>query len=164
MFIQYTLIECVLTVHHLGIEKGHDWRFGFVFYIQSREEPKSWFLMERLKLHFQSPTIHDLVWKTWNSYQKIGIYLGIRWFCCCWLFVYCYNILPLWESVIVLCFVVRCFVSVLVLQSSWWGRESWLLCLIYLPGVSWWLSSSSSRCHRVVCGLWLWFFLIILTY
>ena len=29
--------------------------------------------------------------------------------------------------------------------------------------VSWWLSGSSSRCHRVVCGLWLWYFLIILT-
>ena len=40
------------------------------------------------------------------------------------------------ESVIVLCFVVRYFMSILVLQSSWWGRESWLLCLICLPGVS----------------------------
>ena len=53
---------------------------------------------------------------------------------------------------------------ILVLQSSWWGRESWLLCLICFPGVSWWLSGSSSRCHGVVCGLWLWYFLIILTY
>ena len=67
-------------------------------------------------------------------------------------------------SVIVLCFVVRHFMSILVLQSSWWRRESWLLCLICLPGVSWGLSSSSSRCHRVACGLWLWYFLIILTY
>ena len=58
---------------------------------------------------------------------------------------------------------VRYFMSILVLQSSWWGRESWLLCLICLPGVSWWLSGSSSRCHWVVCGLWLWHFLIILT-
>ena len=54
--------------------------------------------------------------------------------------------------------------SILVLQSSWWGRESWLLCLICLPGVTWWFSGSSSRCHRVVCCLWLWYFLIILTY
>ena len=54
--------------------------------------------------------------------------------------------------------------SILVLQSSWWGRESWLLSLICLPGVSWWFSGSSSRCHRVVCSLWLWYFLIILTY
>ena len=54
--------------------------------------------------------------------------------------------------------------SILVLQSSWWGRESWLLCLICLPGVTWWLSGSSTRCHGVVCGLWLWYFLIILTY
>ena len=54
--------------------------------------------------------------------------------------------------------------SILVLQSSWWGRESWLLCFICLPGVSWWLSGSSSRFHGVVCGLWLWYFLVILTY
>ena len=79
------------------------------------------------------------------------------------LLTFCLLLLPLWESVIVLCFVVRYFMSILVLQSSWWGRESWLLCLICLPGVSWWLSGSSSRCHGVVCSLWLWYFLIILT-
>ena len=77
---------------------------------------------------------------------------------------FCLLLLPLWESVIVLCFVVRYFMSIPVLQSSWWGRESWLLCLICLPGVSWWLSGSSSRCHGVVCSLWLWYFLIIHTY
>ena len=43
-------------------------------------------------------------------------------------------------------------------------RESCVLCLTCLPGVSWWLSGSSSRCHGVVCGLWLWYFLVILTY
>ena len=69
-------------------------------------------------------------------------------------------LLPYRESVIVLCFVVCYFMSILVLQSSWWGRESWLLCLICLPGVSWWLSGSSSRCHGVVCSLLLWYFLI----
>ena len=80
------------------------------------------------------------------------------------LLTFCLLLLPLWESVFVLCFVVRYFMSILVLQSSWWGRESWLLCLICLPGVSWWLSGFSSRCHGVVCCLWLWYFLIILTY
>ena len=45
-------------------------------------------------------------------------------------------LLPLWESVIVLCFVVCYFVSILVLQSSRWVRESWLLCFVCLPGVS----------------------------
>ena len=70
----------------------------------------------------------------------------------------------MWESEIALCFIVRYFMSILVLQLSWWGRESWLLCLICLPGVSWWLSGSSSWCHGVVCGLWLWYFLIIHTY
>ena len=66
--------------------------------------------------------------------------------------------------IIVVCFIVRYFMFILVLQSSWWGKESWLFCLICLPGVLWWLSGSSSWCHGVVCGLWLWYFLIILTY
>ena len=40
-------------------------------------------------------------------------------------------------SVIVLCFVfLRYSVSILVLQSSRWGGESWLLCFVCLPGVS----------------------------
>ena len=43
-------------------------------------------------------------------------------------------LLTLWDSVIVLCFVLRYFVSILVLQSSRWGRESWLLCFVCLPG------------------------------
>ena len=30
--------------------------------------------------------------------------------------------------------VVSYFVSILVLQSSWWGNESWLLCLVCHPG------------------------------
>ena len=80
------------------------------------------------------------------------------------LLTFCLLLLLLWESVIVLCFVVCYFMSILVLQSSWWGRGGWLLCFICLPGVSWWLSRSSSRCHGVVCGLWLWYFLIILTF
>ena len=50
------------------------------------------------------------------------------------------------------------------LQSSWWGRESWLLCLVCHPCVSWLLCGSSSRCHGFVCSLWLWYFLIKLTY
>ena len=51
----------------------------------------------------------------------------IRCFCGCWL---CLLLIPLWESVIVQCFVVRYFMSILVLQSSWWGRESWSLRLL----------------------------------
>ena len=46
----------------------------------------------------------------------------------------CYS--QLWDPVIVLCFVVRYFVSILVLQSSRLGGESWLLCFVCLPGVS----------------------------
>ena len=70
------------------------------------------------------------------------------------LLIFCLLLLPLWGSVIVLCIVVRYFMSILVLQSSWWGGGGgWLLCLVCLPGVSWWLGGSSSRCHGVVCGL-----------
>ena len=45
----------------------------------------------------------------------------------------CLLLLPLWESVIVLCFVVRYFMSILVLQSSSWGRE-----LVALLNLSFW--------------------------
>ena len=45
-----------------------------------------------------------------------------------------------------------------------WFWEGWLLCLFCLPGVSWLLCGSSSRCNGIVCSLWLWYFLIILTY
>ena len=65
------------------------------------------------------------------------------------LLTFCLLLLSLWESVIVLCFVVCYFMSILELQSSWWERKSWLLCLICLPGVSWWLRGSSFRCHWV---------------
>ena len=43
-------------------------------------------------------------------------------------------------------------------------RESWLLCLVCLPGVLWLLFGSSSRCHGFVCSLWSWYFPLILTY
>ena len=53
------------------------------------------------------------------------------------LLTFCLLLLPLCESVIVLCFVVRYFMSILVLQLTCWGRESWLpllnlssLCLV----------------------------------
>ena len=79
------------------------------------------------------------------------------------LLIRCWVLLPLWDSVIVLCFVVRYFLSILILQSSWWGRESWLHCLVCLPSVSWLLCGSFSWCHGSVCSLWLWYYLIILT-
>ena len=47
------------------------------------------------------------------------------------LLIRCGLLLPLWDSVIALCFVVRYFVSILVLQSSQWGRESWLPCFVF---------------------------------
>ena len=76
------------------------------------------------------------------------------------LLIGCWLLLPLWESLIVQCFVVRYCMPIL---ASWWGRDSWLFCLVCLPSVSWLLCGSSSRCHGFVCSLWLWFYLIILT-
>ena len=52
------------------------------------------------------------------------------------LLIRCLLLLTLCGSVIVLCFVVHYFVSIPVLQSSQWGRESWLLCFICLADVS----------------------------
>ena len=80
------------------------------------------------------------------------------------LMILCWLLLPLWDSAIILCFVMRYFVSILVLQSSRLGRERWLLCFFCLPGVLWLLCGFSSRCKGFVCSLWLWHFLIILTY
>ena len=48
----------------------------------------------------------------------------------------CLLSLPLWASVSVLSFVVRYLMAVKVLQSPGWGGESWLLCLVCLPGAS----------------------------
>ena len=60
--------------------------------------------------------------------------------------------------------VVPYFISILVLESSLWGRESGLVCLVCLPGVLWLLCVSSSQCHGFACCLWRWYFLILLTY
>ena len=49
------------------------------------------------------------------------------------LLIRCWLLLPLWDSVIVPCFVVCCFVSIQVLQSSWWGRNSWLHVFLLMP-------------------------------
>ena len=79
----------------------------------------------------------------------------------CLSFPYCMPIVGICNY---LCFVVCYCMSILVLQPLWWGRESWLLCLVCHPGVSWLLCGSSLMCHRFVCSLRLWYFLIILTY
>ena len=80
------------------------------------------------------------------------------------LLIRCWLLLKLKCSVNVPCFVVHGYVSFLVLQSSWWGRESWLLYFVCLSDVLWFLCSSPSRCRALVFSVWLWYFLIILTY
>ena len=72
--------------------------------------------------------------------------------------IHCWLLLSLWESVIVLYFVVRYFIFTIILQSSWWGRESWLLCFYFcIPSALWLLCGSSLRCHVFVyscdCGI-----------
>ena len=73
-----------------------------------------------------------------------------------WLSVFCVG----------LCFGMHYFVSVIVLQSSLRGRENWLLCFNCLSYVLFLLifCGSSSRCHGLVCSVWLWYFLVIFTY
>ena len=56
------------------------------------------------------------------------------------------------------------FMSILFLQSSWRGRESWLLCFYCLVLLLWVFCGSSSQCPGLVCSVWLWYFLIILTF
>ena len=50
------------------------------------------------------------------------------------LLTFCLLLLPLWESVIVLCYVVHYFISILVLQSSLMGKRE----LIALLNLSSW--------------------------
>ena len=61
------------------------------------------------------------------------------------------------------CFVIQ--VVRLILQSSWLEKESWFLFFNCLPDVLWLLvfCGSFSQCRGLVCGVWLWHFLIILT-
>ena len=55
------------------------------------------------------------------------------------LLAFCLLLLPLWESVTVLCFVARCFVSVLVLLSSWWGGGAGCFaCFVFLVSRGGW--------------------------
>ena len=49
------------------------------------------------------------------------------------LLICCLLLLPLWESAIVICFVVRFFMSFLVLQSSWFVLLAFRDCCVPLP-------------------------------
>ena len=95
-----------------------------------------------------------------------GCIPGCRWFCCCLFIVYCCSHC-LWgfpiRGLVLLCIF---FVSFLDLQSSRWGRESWLLSLCSIFNVMFLVSffASSSRFLGLVYSVWLWHFLVILTY
>ena len=70
-----------------------------------------------------------------------------------------------WEYCVWLSFVIHYYVSVLVLQLSWRGNDSSLLCVYCLTDVLllYMLCGSSSRYHWLVYIVLLWYFLIILT-
>ena len=59
-----------------------------------------------------------------------------RWFRCCWFVVLCTSHC-LWGFCVGICSGMHYFVSFLVLQSSWQGRESWLLCFNCLMPCYW---------------------------
>ena len=61
-------------------------------------------------------------------------------------------ILPLWDSVIVLCVVMRYFVSILSLKHLDGEERAVLFCLFYLPCVSGFLCGSFSWCQGFACG------------
>ena len=78
------------------------------------------------------------------------------------LLTFCLLLLPLWESVIVPCFVIRYVhssIAIILMGKlelvALLNMSSWCLVMVYV---------SFSWCHGVVCGLRLWYFLIILTY
>ena len=61
-----------------------------------------------------------------------------------------------------LCFVLKYFVSFLVLQSSRWVKERWLLyfcCALNVMSLILFIDSSS-RYHCLVCSMKLWYFLV----
>ena len=65
-----------------------------------------------------------------------------RWVCCCWL------LLLQWDSEIVLCVVVRDFVSILVFAIILMGKRELVALLFCLSDVSWLLCGSSLRYQR----------------
>ena len=88
--------------------------------------------------------------------QKLRLLSILRWR------FFCYSLffLPLFAGVYLVS------LSFLVLQSSRWEKESWLHDVCCILNVMSLLSffDSSLRWHGLVCSMWLWHFLAILTY
>ena len=89
------------------------------------------------------------------------LFLLREWFCCCWFFV-------LWTSQcsIVFFFSMHFFLSFKVFQSCWRKRERVCICFNRLSDILWllvfWISSL--WWPGLDCSVWLWHFLIMLTY
>ena len=73
-----------------------------------------------------------------------------RWFCCCWFIVNCCSHC-LWGFCIRFLFRYSVLCVHLLLQTSWWGIESWLLCLNCLPDVLWQCSVASRGWSVLEC-------------
>ena len=116
-------------------------------YLAPSECQKCWVKIRADRIKIRT----DRSWPGYKLFAKTKVY---KYSDILLVLIYCWLLLQLWDSVIVQCFVVRYFMSILVLQ----------LCLVRLPGVSWLFCGSSSQWHWFVCSLWLWVFLIILTY
>ena len=59
------------------------------------------------------------IWYQWDAFRPPVAWVAVRSGAVVLLFLsFCLLLLPFWESVIALCFVVRHFMSILVLQSS----------------------------------------------
>ena len=92
-----------------------------------------------------SPSFHQL-----GHFQqsKSSACTLLTWFCCYWFIVLCMSHC-LWRFCVVLCFSMHYFMSFLVLQSSWRGRESWLLCF-FVFWMSCYFKSSVALLHSAV--------------
>ena len=84
-----------------------------------------------------------------------------RWLCCCWLFVYCYSHVGVCNCSMFCCMIlyVRSSIAIILMGKrelvALLNLSSWCLVMVeWLFLVVPW----------VVCGLWLWYFLIIFTY
>ena len=95
------------------------------------------------------------IWGTFGEFKKSH---QSCWFiiCCC---SHC-----LWRLCVWSLFWFIVLVSFLVLQSSHWGRERLYFCCVLNAMSLLLFFDSSLQCCRLVCSMWLWHFLVILTY
>ena len=116
-----------------------------------------------MNILFKSMTVYNTFSKQVSkspSLQWLRLLSVLRWwFCFCWFIVFMYLTLV----VGVLCWSLFCYAFLYVLSSfaMIFTMKRKLIVLLKLSDGG---RGSSSRCRGVVCSVWLWYFLIILTY